>query len=90
MKLDILAETKWRRVPLRKSLVLSLPAGTFVQSNCLASWSGKIAESREARLAQWNEIKAAKVDGRLAFIRVKGGKNSTLSRTLDHVFQNTS
>jgi hypothetical protein len=72
-----------KRPTLTKKLVMSLPTGTFVAPGVLGglyrnrvtgansigpSWMGNIQESREARQAQWEEIKACRANGRAIWI----------------------
>ena len=79
---------------LTKDLILQLPAGTFVSVGVLgaiyvdseknrrigASWLGTIAETNEGRLAQWNDIKACRANGRAISIMEGPGAFSEESK----------
>jgi hypothetical protein len=88
------------RPKLTKRLLMSLPAGSFVSMGVLGSlyrnrvtgerhlgpsWEGLIEESPEARLAQWEEIKACGANGRTVFdIEAPGEISMASQRRLSH------
>lgn len=79
--------------PLTKRLLMSLPTGTYLSSNMGAgvyvdpatgekrlgpSWTGVVAESRKARLEQWEDMKTCEVVGRLISITAPAENADTL------------